>query len=1379
MNQEPVIIQIAHRLNDLNSKIKSYTHSATVLEGICHSFFDALFGWKLRNLNQRKENFPGVDLGDAVNGIAIQITAQDRAEKGAHTLDKIDTAGLRSTYGCFICFFLVPGTPTGRTSDPEDFHRWGINEFIERILEPLHVPDWLEPYVPETHHRLLLTRLKQALAVLEEALDYFQQAGNKPSLKTPNEEESEPNDDLLENHKTVLSMAEAEYFHPKNRLFVQWCRSIAGVADEQDRIPNASQEIKQVLAALDSPSGKKKYSAEKRALARWMSGLSRDLGKGKSSPSKYPKGVLEDEARDIQHELKESQRIKVGPDGKVLMGSALLHNRRFEVKVLLSTKVCEEPKEASVYVDELTSSALSGVLYPHPAFALAVTSEQRALSEGMDAVVATALKLGAFKNSAFRWALMEYPFIERLKEGDQISAAALVAACLLKAHSKEYAGMIKSLEGVTIWVQVRTKTEKERLSFESSGPQMGYVFKAVKTAVEKQGGKHIILAASGESTACIMTENVIPKNVKIVYLDQDCTSSEHICNTISQAMKEKLETTEKASADKSSAFIGRRAELGKLKSAITRGTTKAVSICSIKGMGGVGKTELAKQLVIELQKEDRGQDNLPAIWIDLEGHKKVSKSVDTALHELCGRGLGFPDAKFKELNERAKVEADKRGFSEDEQYKMYLEELTGAYLLYLEKNQRIVVLDNAKDNEQMEGLLPSIGYNGKSLFIVTSRHVLKHQLFSEGNSQDLTSMNLEEVQEWVTRYGAAAGLKGHEKELWEATKGLPLAISIVIECWRLSQTTVSDFFENLKKTRLDREISSEARRDGTPVDYTSLRTCFAFSINLLDQHSVKKHFLMLSVFGEGRRFDAPSVAAVCGFQHDDPEIACREAWHLIVTLLGASLIEVDQQDINRYWLHDLIQEYASQELPKSDMALAESRLSYHFAGVTAHYGKLFRQGGLTALRSSRMFQQDENNLEFGREVALGLLKIAPQPDRRQFAAIAVCYAAMAARVCDLSQPAMKRKEWLQHAVQCASEHLPENQRLIARLMVAEGLALRHLNETPASIARMVDAIRIFESLEMADHLGISDACGNWGNLLTDLATKHRAGRGYKEMNAEQKDAFGLWIEEWAALPTLLLNELGGAALTFSGANHLSVYEQMYRWAEQLHLRAYQISKDFDAKKPDRGIGQDLGNLAIVHAEYARIAKIRGDEKTKDREYKKAEGMFKERNQSADRDAVRDMRGRANGLGNLGNQYCSLNRFDDAMECQQEALELHKQAGNKRGEAATYGNIAVIFYNRRHEGDLATGNAWNLKSKELFDKEGDAAGVKKCSTNESKSSEWKSGNEPLADFHLADRYGKIHDAEIADFTGVDMSDVIRSLELCAAWEQVLHPSPRNS
>ena len=287
------------------------------------------------------------------------------------------------------------------------------------------------------------------------------------------------------------------------------------------------------------------------------------------------------------------------------------------------------------------------------------------------------------------------------------------------------------------------------------------------------------------------------------------------------------------------------------------------------------------------------------------------------------------------------------------------------------------------------------------------------------------------------------------------------------------------------------------------------------------------------------------------------------------------------------------------------------------------------------------------------------------------------------------------------------------------------------------------AIRLFETEETKDMSGVSDACGNLGNLLVDTANALKGNdRDYADMGTDLKR-----------------------------------YRDLYCQTEKLYTKALQNSRILDEHSPDRGIGQDYGNLAIVHTEFARLAEFEGDVRKAANFYEQAQSEFVKRNTSADRDDVKDHRGRANGLGNLGNLHLSRKDYEKAIECQNKALILQRQVGNKRGEAATLGNLAIIYYRLGSPDDIQKADCFTEVSVKLFDEIVDVTSSEKSKANQiqgRKSCEFK----PI--FHLADRYGKITDAEIGDFRGVDISAIEKSCNYSKWWheQRKRHVRPRS-
>src|SRR5258707_10182538 len=61
-------------------------------------FLNAAFDLCLVEMDLIQANFPAIDLGDATNRIAYQVTTEPRGEKVQHTLDKFVEHGLERQY---------------------------------------------------------------------------------------------------------------------------------------------------------------------------------------------------------------------------------------------------------------------------------------------------------------------------------------------------------------------------------------------------------------------------------------------------------------------------------------------------------------------------------------------------------------------------------------------------------------------------------------------------------------------------------------------------------------------------------------------------------------------------------------------------------------------------------------------------------------------------------------------------------------------------------------------------------------------------------------------------------------------------------------------------------------------------------------------------------------------------------------------------------------------------------------------------------------------------------------------------------------------------------------------------------------------------------
>jgi hypothetical protein len=100
-------------------------------ENFFRDVFNALYDWKLENLNQSRSNEPGLDLGDKSCRVAIQVTSRSDAAKVNGTLKKITDTQAKAYDKIFV---FVAGQKQGSyTLDPALCNKYAFEE--QNILD--------------------------------------------------------------------------------------------------------------------------------------------------------------------------------------------------------------------------------------------------------------------------------------------------------------------------------------------------------------------------------------------------------------------------------------------------------------------------------------------------------------------------------------------------------------------------------------------------------------------------------------------------------------------------------------------------------------------------------------------------------------------------------------------------------------------------------------------------------------------------------------------------------------------------------------------------------------------------------------------------------------------------------------------------------------------------------------------------------------------------------------------------------------------------------------------------------------------------------------------------------------------------------------------
>ncbi|MGW4111106.1 AfsR/SARP family transcriptional regulator [Actinosynnema sp. NPDC004786] len=315
-------------------------------------------------------------------------------------------------------------------------------------------------------------------------------------------------------------------------------------------------------------------------------------------------------------------------------------------------------------------------------------------------------------------------------------------------------------------------------------------------------------------------------------------------------------------------FVGRRAELDRLDAA-RRVPAGAVSVTSIAGAGGIGKTWLA------LHWAHRRLDEFPdgQLFVDLRGFGPDSRPMEPA-----AAVRGFLDA--------LGVEPDRLPADPHAQ---------AALFRSLVADRRVLVLlDNAATSDQVAPLLPG---GGSCTVVVTSRHRLPGLVARHGVRPLLLDVltDAEAHAALAAALGAArvADERRAVAELVRACGGFPLALGVIAAHARTRPEVPLD------------EVATELRESGLDTladdDPTaSLPAVLSWSLRHLTPRQ-REVFALLGI-APGRDTGVPAAACLT----DLPPAAARRE---LQALQDASLVDRDAR--GRYAMHDLVRAYAT------------------------------------------------------------------------------------------------------------------------------------------------------------------------------------------------------------------------------------------------------------------------------------------------------------------------------------------------------------------------------------------------------------------------------------------------------------------------------------
>jgi tetratricopeptide (TPR) repeat protein len=322
-------------------------------------------------------------------------------------------------------------------------------------------------------------------------------------------------------------------------------------------------------------------------------------------------------------------------------------------------------------------------------------------------------------------------------------------------------------------------------------------------------------------------------------------------------------------------FVGRRSELASLTRLLEQADDAAggVVIGAVSGMAGVGKTALA----VYWAHQVAGRFPDGQLYVNLRGFDPSGSPVAPA-----AALRGFLDALGVE----------------DGQIPASLEAQAGLYRSALADRRMLILLDNARDAEQVRPLLPG---SPRCVVLVTSRARLAGLAVAE--HAELLALDVfgEDEARWflAVRLGAVrvAGEPGVAGDLIRMCARLPLALAIV--------AARAAAHPSFPLADLSAELHDAARRlDGLDAGdpASSFRTVVSWSYRQLTE--LPARMLRLLSLHPGPGITAAAAASLAG-------ISLLQAQQALRALADANLIT--EYLPSRYALHDLLRAFAAEQ----------------------------------------------------------------------------------------------------------------------------------------------------------------------------------------------------------------------------------------------------------------------------------------------------------------------------------------------------------------------------------------------------------------------------------------------------------------------------------
>ncbi|GAB4215209.1 MAG: hypothetical protein OHK0022_54820 [Roseiflexaceae bacterium] len=703
-------------------------------------------------------------------------------------------------------------------------------------------------------------------------------------------------------------------------------------------------------------------------------------------------------------------------------------------------------------------------------------------------------------------------------------------------------------------------------------------------------------------------------------------------------------------------FVGRDQMLASLVAALRNSGSRTAAISGVRGMGGVGKTELAHAVAAQLQADYPDAQLL----LELGGASDAPLGPAQALQQVI------------------------RAFRPEDKLPEELPALQALYRSVLAGKRALLLADDARDAAQVRPLLPPPG----CALLVTSR-----QRFALDGMAAVDLGRLDETAAVTLLRGICDRLTEEQAQQIARLCGyLPLALRV--SAGILLNDEALPVGRYLARLADERQRLAHLKDPDDPA--RDVQANLLLSYAALDART-QAHFRRLGTLAADA--DLELVATLL-------ELSEEEADEVLRALLRRSLVEYDQAR-GRWGLHDLVRDCALELLAQAgEERTARLRYAQQVIGLIQQADQRYQGGGEGVLAGLALFDRERAHLEAVR-VWLWAEPPTPATDR-----LVIAEASATTNVGFLRDPLravrVGQLEWALSAAQRQGDRAAEG-----RLLDTLGDTYRELGELRRSTAAFEQALVI--ARELGDRRREGNVLGNLGNACLsqgevrqalDFYQQHlaiaqaigdRRGEGRALGNignaywalGEVQQAVG-YLEQWVQIA----RELGdrqreGRALGNLGTA-FHVLGDLPR-ALDCYQQALAIARELDDRQEQ---GRTLGNLGEAYADQGNLDQALIH-------YEQALLLLRK---------VGDRRNEAYILSLSASAYLCQGQSATALTESSTALTLIRAIGDRRLEAAVLQTIANAHATLAHTQEADTRYAEALAILDELGCEGEAARV---------------------------------------------------------------------